>query len=120
MGENFDHLKCTYISEPAYEFLYARKCCNIRSKFFECGFAEDGTTKRIYIKDLPTVIDKVLKYFLEEDNWRVDGDSIWEWYTMLPQIADAINHLKIFLEDLQYEDEEYTEDDFYIGFYDSY
>jgi len=120
MEENFDHLRGTYISDPTYEILYARKCYNIRSKFFECGFAEDGTTKRIYIEDLPTVIDKVLKYFLEEDNWKVDGDSIWEWYTMLPQIADAINHLKIFLEDLQYEDEEYTEDDFYIGFYDSY
>ena len=120
MKENFDHLTDTYASELTYEILYARKCYNIRRKFFECGFAEDGTAKRIYIKDLPTIIDKILKYFLVEDNWRVDGDSIWEWYNMLPQIADAIQSLKMFLEYLQCEDEEYTDDDFYIIFYDSY
>ena len=120
MEQYFIHLADTCAPEPIYEFFYARKCYNIRHKFFECGFAEDGTEKRIYIKDIPTVIDKVLKYFLEEDNWRVDGDSIWEWYNMLPQIADAIKYLKMFLEDLQCEDEEYSEDDFYIFFYDSY
>lgn len=120
MEERFNHLKDTYISKPTYEILYARKCYNIRTRFRDLGFLEDGGESRIYIKDIPTIIDNILKYFLEEDNWRVDGNSIWEWYIMLPQIADAIKDLKMFLEYLEDEDEEYTEDDFYISFYDSY
>lgn len=120
MEENFDHLKNAYASKLTYEILYARKCWNIRARFRDLGFLEDGGESRIYIKDIPIVINKILKYFLVEENWLKDGDSIWGWYTMLPQIANAINSLKIFLECLQYEDEEYTDDDFYIIFYDSY
>lgn len=119
MEENFEHLKDTY-EENTYEVLYARKCWNIRYRFLHYGFAGDATTKRIYIKDLPIVIDKILKYFLEEDNWREDGDSIWDWYIMLPHIADAIRNLRVFLDYLENDDEEYSEDDFLISFYDSY
>ena len=119
MEENFSYLKDNY-SANTYEFFYARKCWNIRRRFFDCGFAEDATTKRIYIEDLPTVINKVLKYFLLENNWKVDGDSIWEWYVMVPHIADAIGNLKRFLNYIENDDEEYSEGDFLISFYDSY
>jgi len=120
MEENFDYLKNTYRSEPTYEILYARKCYNIRARFWVLGFLKDEGESRIYIKDIPTIINKILKYFLKEENWLEDGSSIWEWYIMLPQIADAIKSLRMFLDYLQNEDEEYTEDDFYISFYDSY
>ena len=119
MEENFSYLKDEY-SANTYEFFYARKCYNIRHRFFSYGFAEDATTKRIYTKDLPAVINEVLKYFLEEDNWEVDGNSIWEWYVMVPHVADAIGNLRRFLNYIENDDEEYSEGDFLISFYDSY
>lgn len=120
MEKYFGNLKDTYESVPTYEFLYARKCWNIRARFRDLGFLKDEGEHRIYIKDIPTIIDKILKYFLEEKNWEVDGNSIWEWETMLPHIADAIRSLRIFLEYVLDEDENFIEDDFYISFYDSY
>jgi len=122
MKKNFKHLKNTF-EENTYEVLYARKCWNIRHRFLDYGFLRDANLdgeKRIYIEDIPTIIDKILKYFLEEDNWREDGDSIWDWHIMLPHIANAISNLRKFLDYLENDDEEYSEDDFFISFYDSY
>ena len=60
---------------------------------------------------------ETLKYFLREENWD-RSDSIWDWYIVLPSIADAIKKLRNLIEDIEYED--ISIDDLNIYFYDSY
>lgn len=119
LAENFPGLKEHYSSEEKYKFGYWRKCWNLRARFFEYFPPEYSESYHIYltIGDLIVVIEKVLKYFLDENNWD-RADSIWEWEIQLPHIAETIRDLRFFLQDIK--DEGLGNEDFEIYFYDSY
>lgn len=119
LRENFPELKDKYSSDVEYEFGYWRKCWNIRSKFFEYFPSDDINDTHIYLNigDLIVVIEKVLKYFLDENNWDRE-ETIWDWEIQLPNIANTIRDLRFFLQDVK--DKGLSNFDFEIYFYDSY
>ena len=89
LKDNFKYL-CDEDYTGDFEFGYWRNCWNIRHRFFEV-FSDkyDEDTQRINFKiiDIPVIIDGVLKYFLNEDNW---DDNRHEWWEILPSIASSI------------------------------
>lgn len=100
---------------------YWRKCWNIRRAVLNAFEDKDYDGDGGYI-DLTSVEDLVnmaetLKYFLNEENWDRD-DSIWDWYIILPSIAEAIKKLRYLIEDI--ENGDISIDDLKIYFYDSY
>ena len=101
---------------------YWRKCWNIRQKVLEAfndkGYDGDGGYINLTsVEDLVNMAE-TLKYFLHEENWGKDGSSIWDWYIVLPSIAEAIKKLRYLIEDI--ENEDISIDDLNIYFYDSY
>ena len=125
LADNFSHLNLDDCYEPGeYGIFYFRKCWNVRNRFLHVfkdhGYDGEGGELTITVPELVDVVEYVLKYFLEEKNWEVDGDSIWEWYRRVPGIAEAIRTIRIFLEEFEDEDNELTEEDFEIEFIDSY
>ena len=74
------------------------------------------------LSDLKVFKDDVLKYFLNEENWAYKGacSQIFTWVEELPSIANSIHDIHLFLEDIEYSEEELTDEDFEIKFYDSY
>jgi len=123
LKDNFNHLKDEYSDGTVeYEFIYWRKCWNMRNRMEEFGLLDDADNKTLTIENLVTVVEDVLKYFLNEDNW-VHGNSfsngsIWNWTTMIATIAQEIHDIREFIEDV--EANELTDEDFKIYFYDSY
>lgn len=108
-----------------YDFGYWRKCWNIREKFID-DFNYDKEEQVIVfeIKDIPAIIE-TLKYFLNENNWVYDGhtSSIFNWYEEIPSIAIAINDLYRFVDYIDEgadNEDDVTDEDFEIYFYDSY
>ena len=110
-----------YFYDDDNEIGYWRKCWNIRDKvldaFDDKGY--DGNGGYINLTSVEDLINmaETLKYFLREENWD-RSDSIWDWYIVLPSIADAIKKLRNLIEDIEYED--ISIDDLNIYFYDSY
>lgn len=117
LSENFDYLKNKYSSDIEYEFFYARKCWNIRYRFFEYNLGYDADHRYLKIADLVSVVNDVLKYFLNEDNWD-RSESIWDWEVQVPHIAEAIKNLRFLIKDVEYGD--ISDEDLEIYFYDSY
>jgi len=122
LKEYYEDIKDKFSSNgDEYEFWYGRKDWNVRHKFLEVfrdkGYDGEGGDIVLNIVDLIRARD-VFKYFLNEDNWRVDGTSIWTWEEELRSIAEAIYWITKFLEDVY--DEGFTDEDFEIWFYDSY
>ena len=120
LNENFSYLHNDWaLNRSEYEFAYFRKCWNIRTKFFEYFPPDKPNNSHTYltIGDLITVIEKVLKYFLDEENWD-RGESIWDWHIQVAPIAKAIKDLRFFLIDV--EAEGIKNKDIEIYFYDSY
>lgn len=121
LNEWFKHNEYEYDPDK-YEFLYFRKCWNIRERFIEVFRDKYDSEKcqiNLTIPDIYTVVEKVLKYFLIEENWyRDNSGSMWEWHQELRTIALGIQDLREFME---YADEYLiTDDDIEIYFYDSY
>ena len=124
----FKHAEEDYLP-GYYEFGYWRKCWNIRARFFEY-LPNSGEEDELYyyfsIEDIPTIVDKVLKYFLDEDHWEYNDchSQIFTWAEELPSVACAIKDLRDFYELCTSEEEddigEVTDTDFEIYFYDSY
>lgn len=105
------------------EFGYWRKCWNIRKKFIDdFGYDAKEQEIRFELDDIPAIIE-TLKYFLNEDNWAYKGEysQVFSWIEELPSIANAMRDLWIFYDYLDsYSDNEFTDEDFEIYFYDSY
>ena len=108
-----------------YEFGYWRKCWNIREKFID-DFNYDKEEQIIVfeIKDIPAIIE-TLKYFLDENNWKYNGKTslIFSWYEEIASIANAIHDLYLFLDYIDEgadNEDDVTDEDFEIYFYDSY
>lgn len=118
LEKNCNHFKEDIYSDPTYEPVYWRKCWNLRNAMFENGLATDGSHHDLKIEDLKTVIEKVIKPFLNEDYWNEDNRSIWSWTQMVRQLGQEIFNLRYFIDDV--EDEDLTDEDFEIYFYDSY
>ena len=103
------------------EIGYWRKCWNIRHNILN-AFADKNYDGNGGCIDLTSVKDLVnmaetLKYFLHEENWE-KSESIWDWYIVLPSVAEAIKKLRYLIEDI--ENEDISIDDLNIYFYDSY
>ena len=117
-----DEINKSY-SPGEYEIVYWRKCWNLRGRMLEV-FKDNPTEMYGYktslsIVDLKKVVELVLKYFLDEKNWDSEyGQSIWEWETMLRNIADEIFEIRRFLDNAK--EEEIQDEDLEIYFYDSY
>ena len=103
------------------EIGYWRKCWNIRREVLNTFDDKDydGNGGYIYLTSVKDLVNmaETLKYFLHEENWDKD-ESIWDWYIILPSVADAIKKLRNLIEDIEYKD--ISIDDFKIYFYDSY
>ena len=103
------------------EIGYWRKCWNIRDRILDAfddkGY--DGNGGYINLTSVEDLVNmaETLKYFLHEENWDKDK-SIWDWYIILPSVADAIKKLRNLIEDI--ENEDISIDDLNIRFYDSY
>ena len=125
---NFEDLRDRFCSDgPAYEFWYGRKDWNVRAKFLSVFHDKeyDGSGGDIYLTIADLVqVREIFKYFLDEKHWYEDRDrafgsgSIWTWEQSLRSTAEAIYNITRFLEDVY--DEEFTDEDFEIWFYDSY
>ena len=110
-----------YFYGGSNEIGYWRKCWNIRREILNTFEDKDydgdgGYINLTSVKDLINMAE-ALKYFLHEENWDED-ESIWEWYIMLPSVANAIKKLRNLIEDI--ENEDISIDDLDIYFYDSY
>jgi len=112
-----------YLSE--YEFGYWRKCWNIREKFLD-DFNIDKNEQLIHFKisDIPSIIN-TLKYFLDENNWEYNGRTslVFNWYEEIASIANAIRDLYLFYDYIDEgadNEDDVTDEDFEIYFYDSY
>jgi len=107
---------------PVYEFAYYRKCFNMRDRMFQYGLLEDCGDKILSIKDLETMRNEVLKYFLNEDNWVIGNSfsngSIWEWEEMIGVIGENISDISRLLRYIESDD--ITDADLEIWTYDSY
>jgi len=116
----FSHLKNeTFTNE--YEFAYWRKCYNIRNKILNSiDKAREGSESRnLTIEDL-VQIRGIMIHFLNEQNWNMDGGSIWTWEQQLPNTAKIIRDITEFIEYLEDSEGEVSMRDFRIRFYDSY
>ena len=108
----------------SYEFGYWRKCWNIREKFItDFKYDKENYLITFKISDIPAIID-ALKCFLNEENWEYNGRTslVFNWYEELPSIANAIRNLYLFYDYIDEDDDEddVTDEDFDIYFYDSY
>lgn len=103
------------------ELAYWRKCWNIRHSILGLPFAEgyngEGGDIRIFISDIPSIVE-ALKYYLNESHWNENGGSIWEWYVALRNIADVIWILIMLAGEI--EESGIEDPDIDIFFYDSY
>ena len=110
-----------YFNSDSNEIGYWRKCWNIRRRVLDAFDDKDynGDGGYIYLTSVEDLVNmaETLKYFLYEENWE-EGESIWEWYIMLPSVAQAIKRLRYLIENI--ENEEISIDDLNIYFYDSY
>ena len=108
-----------------YEFGYWRKCWNIRQKFIDdFGYDEEKQLIIFELDDIPAILN-TLKYFLNEDNWEYNGNHsvIFNWYEEVASIANAINDLYTFYANIdvgENNENDVTDEDFEIFFYDSY
>ena len=119
LDSHFNNLKLSYYKIPTYEFAYFRKCWNIRAKIFDEKLGANGIDYKLKINDLKK-FSKVMEYFLNRENWIYDNNnSIWEWEIQVANVADAIKRIYIFFDYLEGE-EELTDEDFEIIWYDSY
>ena len=118
LNEYCKHFKDEYHSEVTYEPVYWRKCWNLRGAMFENGLADDGEDHPLKIKDLETVVEKVIKPFLNEEHWEDDNRSLWSWTEMIRQLGQEVFNLREFIWDV--EEEGLVDEDFDIYFYDSY
>ncbi len=110
---------------PNYELAYWRKCYNVRHKIFEyVENACDAGESELYLTDLVQVLE-VMKYFLVREHWYDENGSVWTWEEQLRNTADIIYNLTKFIEYLEdgegdLPEDEVSEDDFKIIWYDSY
>lgn len=104
-----------------YEPVYWRKNWNMRGRMLE--IFEDNKRKDewhiiLSLFDLAIVVEKVLKYFLDENNWGDYGSSLWEWHVAVRSIGNQIFNLRDFLENAEISN--IHNEDLEIYFYDSY
>ena len=108
-----------------YRFGYWRKCWNIRQKFIDdFGYDKEKQCIIFELDDIPAIIN-TLKYFLDENNWVYNGNhsAIFNWYEEVASIANAINNLYRFYDSIDVgadNEDDVTDEDFKIYFYDSY
>lgn len=121
----FHTLKDKYSNKTEYEFGYWRRCRNIRAKFID-DFNYDKEKQKIKFKieDIPQIIE-TLKYFLNEDNWEYNGytSQIFIWIEEVASIANAMHDLYLFYEHIDEgadNEDDVTDEDFEIYFYNSY
>ena len=133
MGKKFLKEYCKSLNDEYspqwYDFGYWRKCWNVKHRFLHVfddkGYDGQGGSFNLTIAELDDVVEHVLKYFLNEDNWDDDLGSIWEWHIEVVALAEQIYNIRNFLEDLAINngdpDNSFIDDnDFEIEFYDSY
>jgi hypothetical protein len=117
----FDYLK----EDNGYEYGYWRKCWNIRQKFIDDFNYNRKKCKIVFkIKDIPAIIN-TLEYFLDKEHWEYNGRTslIFNWYEEVASIANAIKNLYLFYDDIDESadnEDDVTDKDFHIYFYDSY
>lgn len=108
-----------------YEFGYWRKCWNIREKFIDdFKYDKENCEIKFELDDIPAIID-TLKYFLNEDNWDYNDSTslVFNWYEEIASIANAIRNLYFFYDYIDVgadNEDDVTDEDFDIYFYDSY
>ena len=108
----------TTTEEEIYEVTYWRKYWNLRSLMFDNGFGINGSHCNLKIADLPVIIEKVIKPFLNEDYWNENPNSIWDWEEAIKNLGGNVFNLRHLMRAV--EQEEITDDDIEIWFYDSY
>lgn len=97
----------------SYEICYWRKCWNIRSEILSVVESySEITYDCILSKDEVDKIIDVLQSFNEE-NWRDNGGSIWEFEDMEDTLKEQVDNLRIVRQLM----DKY---DLVVEFYDSY
>lgn len=96
-----------------FEVCYWRKCWNVRHLIFDCLSSDEDENYEYKIErdDISKIIS-ILKS-LNENNWRDDGGSIWDW-------SDQKHHIKHHIKNLKYLHRLMGKYDLDVYFYDSY
>ena len=106
-----------------YDFGYWRKCWNIRERFYDVFkdriMNHNNCNLELSIEDLLTFKNDVLIYFLNPDNWVYNSarSTVFSWEEELTSISNSICDIYYFLDSIE---ENFTDEDFEIEFYDSY
>lgn len=125
VGENFLNNFGSYYNitehQGEYELADWRKCWNIRNEILDAFSQQSKDDYGIILKisDL-FKIKKIVTFFLDQETWdnTYYGSSIWTWEESLPNNAQIIFILTKFLEEI--EEDDITDKDIKIEFYDSY
>ena len=122
----FNHLKDDYFEDDRYEFSYMRKNWGIRNEIIrnifhgEHDWAHDEDWDGHYVFKIAEIekFVEIFAYFLNEEHWNDDANSIWAWHEGIPSIARTIADLRFLEEDT--EEEGITDEDIELFFIDSY
>lgn len=110
-----------YSTDIEYEFGYWRKTWNIRRRVIDVFELpnHDDANMTMTLDQLKIFRDEVLEFFLDKSHWEYKGETslIFSWEVELVPIANSIRDITLFFE---YLDEDLTDEDFEIYFYDSY
>ena len=110
-----------YSTGITYEFGYWRKTWNIRRRVIDVFELpnHDDANMTMTLDQLKIFKDEVLEFFLDKDHWEYKGETslVFSWEVELVPIAMAIRDITLFFE---YLDDNLTDKDFLIQFYDSY
>lgn len=118
---NFPSNRNNYERGIKYEFGYWRKTWNIRERVYDVFELpnHDDCNMDMSFDDLKIFKEEVLEFFLDKNNWIYNDKHslIFSWEIELVSIANSIRDITLFFE---YLDDDLTEKDFNIYFYDSY
>jgi len=104
--------------EEIYEVTYWRKYWNLRNLMFDNNFGVNEDHYILKIADLPVIVEKVIKPFLNEDYWNENDNSIWDWDEAIRNLGNNIFNLRYLMR--MVEQKKITDNDIEIWFYDSY
>ena len=121
LKNEFPENRDEYSTGIKYEFGYWRKTWNIRQRVidvFELPNHDDANLT-MTLDQLKIFRDEVLEFFLDKDHWvyKNEYSHVFSWEVELVPIANSIRDITLFFE---YLDDDLTDDDFEIRFYDSY
>ena len=121
LKNEFPNNRDEYSTDIQYEFGYWRKTWNIRRRVIDVFKLpnHDDANITMTFDQLKIFRDEVLEFFLDKNHWVYKDyySHVFSWEVELVPIAHAIRDITLFFE---YLDDDLTDEDFEISFYDSY